>query len=140
MSATTIGLVFDRINSVVAAQGFVRSTDPFSFDRQPAANLDATFYVHTERDGGNGYLGGAQCEEHQVEVWMARKVYRDANGAHRQLKADMDLIEGVVIDDWAAFWYDVQDDSVDSDCRLPQPEASYVVGRLGMMVEFDREP
>ncbi len=138
MSATTSGAVYDRINSVVFGQGYLRSKDPFSFEYQPRQALDACFYVEMEQDTTDGYSGFAQGELHRVRVWVARRVRRDPHGARRQLIADLELLEVPLYQDYANFGYHVADDSVLKNIPSPLDEWDYAVGMLELIVDFDR--
>jgi hypothetical protein len=142
MASTTIGPVFDRINSVVASQGFVQSRDPFSFDRQPDKQLDQCFRVESTRSYTGGYFGGDQEERHTMVIWVARKIRNNPHGAVRQVKVDMDVIEATINADSisATEDYTVLDEPAPtSDVQLPQVDATHVVGRLVATVDFDRD-
>jgi hypothetical protein len=134
----TIGTVWDRISSVVATQGYARARTPFDFDLQPDTKLDKVFHMTSERSATDGYLGGDQGESHAFSIVLAQRVARDPWGAARQLKVDMDAIEQAVLADYAAYDYNVQDNGVSSDCRQPSADADFVIGKLGLGVEFDR--
>jgi len=139
MGATTLGTVYDRVNSIVADQGFTRAKEPFSFDMQPAQQIDQTYYVESERDDTIGYFGGDQGESHRFQIWLARKRKTDPHAAARQLKVDMDLIEAALYGDSATFDYQVLDDSVTSDVGLPsENDEDHVVGELVATLDFDR--
>lgn len=140
MGFLTIGAVTDRVNSLVATQGFARSTDHFDFVHQPDQNIDRIYRVESERVGSNGYIGGDQEEVHRVSVWLTRKVRSDSHGASRQLKADMDLVEQALIDDSILADYNVQDEpGPDGSVQLPDPDATHVIARLSAVVDFDRD-
>ena len=137
MGLTTGGAVTDRINTLVAAQGFIRAKEPFSFDLQPDQNGDRIFRVELSLSNVGGYIGMAQAEIHQCEIWIARAVKRDAHGAVRQLQADMELIESALIADYAAFDYNVE--KTGADVRLPESsDTAFVVACLSAGVDFDR--
>ncbi|MBM6683987.1 hypothetical protein H6A06_08980, partial [Collinsella intestinalis] len=55
--AKTIGLIWDRVNTVVATQGFRRAQAPFGFDSQPDTTLDTAYYLTSERIETDGYIG-----------------------------------------------------------------------------------
>jgi len=138
---STIGIVWDRVNSLVVAQGYVRSHDPFSFDYQPDTKLDHIYHIRSSRVGTEGMLGGDQTERHAFTVFLAARAKRDPYGAVRQVKVDMDLIEQALLADEssATYGYYVIDDGVSSDCQLPpSTDADFVVGQLALVVEFDR--
>ena len=134
----TLGTVWDRVSSLVAAQGYVRATNPFDFDQQPETKLDKVYCQSSTRRTTEGYLGGDQGETHEFEIYLAQKTARDPWGAVRQLKADMDLVEQAVAGDDAAFDYHLLDDGVSSDCRAPTQTANFAVGQLKLAVAFDR--
>jgi hypothetical protein len=136
MGLTTAGAVFDRVNSVVAAAGFTLSKDQFSFELQPSTQIDAVFRVEMSFNDQEGNLGSTAAELQTVDIWIARAVKRDARGAYRQLIADLDIVEGLLADDYAAFDYNVE--KTGSEIRPPEAEASYVVARLSATVDFDR--
>jgi hypothetical protein len=139
MSATTIGLVVDRVNSVCAAQGFKQSTDHFDFDVLPSERLDRGYIVQSARVGTEGQLGAVQIERHRITVFVCRKIGRDQFGAVRQLKSDLDIIEGVLIDDHTLHHYYVNDDAVTNSVQTPvDPKAAHVVARLDAIVELER--
>lgn len=140
MSATTSGLVFDRINSLVALQGFQRSLDAFNFDRQPEQTLDRCYFVEMDRGSTSGYFGGDQAELHSTSIWLARRVKSDQHGAARQLRADLDLLEAALYADFAAYSYSISDDpGVETSIPDPGPDATHVVARLTATVDIDRE-
>jgi hypothetical protein len=139
--SSTIGIVWDRVNSLVTAQGYARTTDPFSFDYQPDTKLDHVFHFQSARQGAEGIMGGDQTEKHQFTIFLAQRAKRDAYGAARQLKVDMDVIEAAMLGDVSntALDYYVPDDGVTSDCRLPpSTDSDFVIGQLSVQVEFDR--
>jgi hypothetical protein len=138
--STTIGAIWDRINSLVADQGFQQSRDHFDFDLVPDQAIDRVFRVQTRRTGTDGYLGPAQAELHTVDVWIARKVRNDSHGAARQLQVDLDLIEQAMYDDSPNYEYNVSDDpGPTSEVRLPSPDAIHAIARLTAVVDIDRE-
>lgn len=138
---STIGIVWDRISTIVATQGYVRSHDPFSFDYQPDTKLDHVFHFRSERVRTDGYLGGDQSEQHTVTVFLATRSKRDPYGAVRQMKVDMDLIEQTLLGDASneTLGYFVIDDGLASQCQLPpSTDADFVIGQLVAQIEFDR--
>lgn len=135
-SLTTSGAIYDRINSLVAGQGFTRAIEPFSFDLQPAQNVDATYRVEIALQSVDGYIGEVQGELHRVTIWLARKTKRAATGAYRQLLADLELLESALTDDYAA--YDYNYEKTGADVPPPAPNADFVVGMLEGTVDFDR--
>ena len=140
MSATTIGYVLDRINSLVALQGFSRSLDAFNFDRQPQETLDRCYYIESQRGETTGYFGGDQGETHPTTIYLARKVRSDQHGAVRQLRVDLDLLEAALYNDFAAWAYSISDDpGVETLIPDPGPDATHVVARLMAVVDIDRE-
>lgn len=139
--ATTLGAVYDRITLLVAANGFSLCRDHFDFDLVPSQQAgDALYRVNTTRQAESAStFGRMQTELHLVEIWLARKVRKDSNGATRQLKADMELLESALYDLYEAEGqFSVADDSVEGDCRLPSPDSDYAVARLAATVDFDR--
>jgi hypothetical protein len=143
MAATTIGAVWDRISDIVTAQGFRRAHDAFTFELQPSQDLDRQYYVVPAQspDQTEGYLGGDQAEGYDVDIWLSRKIKRDSHGAARQLLADMDAIEAVILGDYATHAYTVTDGGVAK--RLSPSEAPeqplHSIGQLTVTVEFDRD-
>jgi parallel beta-helix repeat protein len=137
MALTTIGAIWDRLSSIVVAQGYTRSRNPFDFDQQPDSRLNLVFHMASSRSGTEGYLGGYQGELHRVDIFLARRAKSDPWGAARQLKVDMDLVEATVLADSPTEDYILQDESVESEIRDPGPDDDYVVGRLSFTVDFD---
>lgn len=138
---SSIGVVWDRMSSVVVAQGYVRTADPFDFDFQPDTKLDHVFHLRSSRVGTEGYIGGDQGETHRLSIFLAQRAKRDAWGAARQLKVDMDLIEAVLLGDETneTFGYFVLDDGVQSESQLPAGgEADFVVGKIDATILLDR--
>jgi len=135
---TSIGLLWDRLSTIVIAQGFARARTPFDFDQQPDTMLDLAFHMKSERVGTEGYLGGDQAEQHEVSIYLCRRIKRDAWGAARQLKADMDAIESVVVRDYPNYDYVVIDDGVSASIRDPGPDQNFVIGLVQFKMDFDR--
>lgn len=145
MPAATIGLVVDRINSLISENGFTQSRDYFDFDRQPEQMLDLIYRVDSMRQSSQGYMGGDQVELHIVNIWVSRRIKSDSHGAARQVKADLDSIEQALWDEVLGGASPVDFMISDgggptADVRLPSdPNSSYVVGRFSAIVDFDRD-
>lgn len=139
MPATTIGPVFDRVNSVVAGVGFTRSTDAFSFDYQPRHKMDMSYYVETALEQSDGYSGMACGELHRIRIWVSRRIKHDVHGAYRQLLTDLGVIEAPLYLDYPNFGYHVGDDSVTKDVPTPGDEWSHVIGKLEFLADIDRQ-
>lgn len=139
MSATTIGAVTDRVAAILTANSFQSSGSHFDFDDQSNLSLDKSFRVNSSRTATEGYVGAVQLETHTIEIWLARKIKRDSNGAARQLKVDMDLIEQTMLDDSATHHYYVVDNGVEHEIREPAAtDQGFVIGRLSARVEIER--
>ena len=138
---STIGIVWDRINTLASTQGYTRSHDAFDFQSQPDTKLDRVYRLETSRVGTSGYRGGDQEEQHMVTLFFAQRARRDSYGAERQLKVDMDLVEQALLQDEAdaGLGYFVDEDGVQSSCGLPPgADADFVIGRLEARLVFDR--
>lgn len=134
----TSGTLWDRLTALVEAQGFVRSLSTFDFDQQPDTRLHAAYHLTTTRVGATNYLGGQETPQVEVEVFLARKRQRDAWGAARQLKVDLDLLMATIVNDYPAYDYFVLDDpAIESEVQPPGAEKDFVIGRLALTVEFD---
>lgn len=135
---TSIGALWDRIGVIATAQGFRRALQPFDFDLMPDGMLDQSYHLSSERASTQGYLGGDQAEQHSVSIYICRRIKKDAWGAARQLKVDLDALEAVLVTDYANYDYVVVDDGIQSDIRDPGLNEDFVVGRLTATVDFDR--
>jgi hypothetical protein len=139
MSDLTLPPVWDRINSVVARTpfAFTQAREPFSFELQPATNLDQVYRVDAELTETIGYIGPAQCEEWAVTIWLARMHQGKPQTAYRRLQVDCTSLASAWLDDALAGDYNV--DGFRSSVALPpEGDAPYLVGQLRAIVDFDR--
>lgn len=136
----TLGTLWDRVNSVVVAQSYVRAATPFDFEQQPDGRLDRCYHCTQLRESTEGYLGGAQNQQHTFTIFLGLRVKRDPWGAYRQLLADMEALESALLDDEDGQEYYIHDDPGPQH-ELRQPvEGDYVIGQLQFTAEFDRTP
>ena len=136
VAALTAGIVYDRLNSVVASNAFVQAKEAFSFDLQPDAATDARFRIEMATDEVDEYIGPQEGVIERADIWIARKIKRDPIGAYRQLLVDLDLIEQQLSRDYPNLDYHVR--KLSRDCPQPDTDAVFVVGRLVAAVDYDR--
>lgn len=140
MGMTTFPAVLDRLNSICAAApyGLTRSVDPFDFDTQPNQNVHQAFHVQGELDHVEGNLGFTQVEYWRLTFWVARKHQGTPHAAYRALQVDVTsltstLARANVGEDFNAD----TDDELGSEIQVLEG-ADFVVGRLEVLVDFDR--
>ena len=102
-AAVTGTEIRDRIASLCAAQpfAFVQAVTPFSFDLQPAGEIDQVFRIETE---GGPILGGFNFREDRTDlmhIWIARKYDGAPDDAYQRLVTDATSIRAAVIRDGA---------------------------------------
>lgn len=134
----TVGQVWDRILALVLAAGYARAMHPFDLELQPDTTMERVCYLTSELVTRTNFIGGAAIPQHQFSIFMAQKTKRDAWGAARQLKVDMDLLLVTVMADFPAYDYFVMDTpDPTSECSPPGPEKDFVLGRVTFTVDFD---
>jgi hypothetical protein len=136
--ATTWPLVSARLTSLTVAQGYALSREPFSFDLQPDTHLEDVCRVVGSLDGYEGYLGGDQLERWTLTVWLARKSKTDPYAAKRALELSISSLTAAVATDETAGDYHVGED-VSADVQLPGDDLGYVVARVALPIELERD-
>ena len=130
------------INSIPAAAPFsmTRAKEPFSFDLQPSTEADRVYFVRGALVEAQGYLGMHQAERHAIEVWMARKVKRNAQGAYESLQADCSSMIAALarIHQSSPVDFFVEEDVLRSEVENPAEEADFLIAKVEAIVNFDR--
>jgi len=98
MTATEIR---DRVSSVVARDpfGFLLSQTPFSFDLQPAGEIDRVFRIESESAGVVGGFNYSETRTDLVQIWVARAYQADPEATYRSLVTDASSLRAAVIRD-----------------------------------------
>lgn len=136
--ATTWPIVAARLTSLTVAQGYALAREPFSFDLQPDTHLEDLCRLQGNLDSYEGYLGGDQQENWTLEVWLARKAKTDAPAAQRALYLSISSLTAAVAADETAGDYHVGE-TVTAEVQLPGDDLGYVVARVALPIELERD-
>jgi hypothetical protein len=112
--------------------------EPFSFDLQPDTHLEDLCRVEGALEGYEGYLGGDQQEHWTCTVWLARKAKTDPQAAQRALNLSISSLTAAVAADETAGDYHVGED-VTAAVQLPGDDLGYVVARVALPIELERD-
>lgn len=128
----------DRVSSVVATLGFTQAQTPFSFDLQPAGQIDRVFRVAL---ASGSVLGGFNYSEERTdvaEIWVARTHNGQPSETYRTLVADVSSVRTAVIRDGlqASGDYLVPDDGFEWDLQR-EPGSAYAVLRLRLPLNYE---
>lgn len=137
----TIGDVLARVRAVLEAAPFelTESPDPFDFDHQPPATVDAVYRLAPSLTGREGYLGAQALESWSLAVYLARQAGADVNAVCEQLRTDISsLTVALPHDATASGDYACSDEDVESDLVTPGEEEHFVIAHLTVGLEFDR--
>ena len=154
MAGANIAQIWDRLHALVSGEAVVddlalkldykRSDDPFTFDREPRqGHRGGVYRIESQMAGTGGlYLGGDRNELHQIDIWLLQPYQRNPHGVFKRLLVDLDTLRTLVERDGLRdIDYTTVDGSVSSAVReAPGPDAIYLLGHLGAIVDFDRDP
>ena len=142
---TTIEGVIDALHGMMATfdpdgrgtAKYQRAADPFSFDAQPRAALDAYYLAPPSVRTVLAYAQGANLAA-ELTIWLAREAREDADGAMRALAGDLArLRRALVRADLGS------DTNLHDAIRMhvaPRPEGGVaIVGRLACTVDYDAD-
>ena len=136
--ATTWPIVSARLTSLTVAQGYGLSREPFSFDLQPDTHLEDLCRLEGALQGYQGYLGGDQQETWTCTIWLARKAKMDVYAAKAALDLSISSLTAAVAADETAGDYHVGED-VTAELQLPGDDLGYVVARVALPIELERD-
>lgn len=134
----TIGDVLDRWENVLEGSryGYAASPEPFSFELQPSQTADHVYAMESELkevDGGLNYL---QIELHEVRIWLAEKVQRDAPTTWRALVNGCSSLAGSLARD--AIAGGVHADVTAWEVPQPEEDQDTLVAKITAMVDLER--
>jgi hypothetical protein len=130
--------ILDFAGAVVEADPFKyeRAKEPFSFELQPATEIDQQYHITLGLDSVTGYLGFAQAQIELLRIYLSRKVRRDPHTAYAQIVTDVgSLVAGVIR---ASDGLDFNVEFRSWEVPDPGPEDAYIVGLASFAVDYDR--
>lgn len=139
MSAQFGAVIRNRIASVLAAEPFdyVQAVEPFSFERQPAGNVDKVFRVEWQAGTDVGSLNYVETVVDRAVIWLARLQGGDPNATYEALTVAVRSIAAAVIRDGATGGGDYAVPNGRSHEIRRDPGAAFQVLRLTVPVDYE---
>lgn len=99
--AIDLTTIRNRVSSICAKKpySFTQATTPFSFDLQPAGELDKVFRIETASGETVGGFSYSEERTDVLQIWVARKYAGDPEAAYRALVTDASSLRASVVRD-----------------------------------------
>lgn len=117
---------------------FSPAISSFDFEDQPNQESDRVYRLTLARESTQGYMGGGfQAEIYRAEVWLSRRINRNATETEASLRSDLQAVEDGLLAEVTAD-YNVVDDSTTIELSSSGPDNEYIVGRLSVVLDVER--
>ncbi len=135
MAATTLAAILDRFQAVCegANVNLRKTTDEFSFDRQPNAKLDTVYRIEDAGFSETASLtNNVDARVDLLSIWVARKATPDSQATRRTVEVDLLTIERQVVADGPDNNYHAS-----KTAREVERVGDVIMGRLELSVDYD---